>query len=190
MRFLQSLLHLLTAPVRAARDLPGAVLVALARGRGAVGRALEAVGAGLSSAGRGAVALLPGEWKKPIAALFVTGLALVPLIYSGNMTWSFLDPSNNLDQVTAAVVNEDESAAATSPDGEKTDLDVGAEFTDTLLDLDKESAYHFVEVSPPRHSAASPTAPTARRSRSRRTSPRTSPPSAGTPRRRPPPCSP
>ena len=70
-------------------------------------RGLEATGQGLSALGRGVVALLPGEWKKPIAALFVAGLATVPLVYSGNMTWSFLDPSNNLDQVTAAVVNED-----------------------------------------------------------------------------------
>ncbi|MDN6304040.1 MAG: YhgE/Pip family protein, partial [Brachybacterium sp.] len=109
---------------------------------------LSSVGSGLSSLGRGAVALLPREWKKPIAALFVVGLALVPLIYSGNMTWSFLDPSNNLDRVTAAVVNEDEGATATSPDGEKSQLDVGAEFTETLLDMDKETVYHFVEASP------------------------------------------
>src|SRR5699024_12261894 len=86
-------------------------------------------------------------WKKPIAALFVVGLALVPLIYSGNMTWSFLDPSNNLNQVTAAVVNQDEGATATSPDSEQSPLDVGAGFTETLLDMDREPVYRFVETS-------------------------------------------
>ena len=39
-----------------------------------------------SSAIRAFARLLPAEWKKPIAALFITGLALVPIIYSGNMT--------------------------------------------------------------------------------------------------------
>lgn len=155
MRFLQSLLRLLTTParaarallttpLRAARTLPSAVRRTLAP---ALSRALASVGGAVSTLGRGVLALLPGEWKKPIAALFVTGLALVPLIYSGNMTWSFLDPSNNLDQVTAAVVNEDEGATATSPSGERTDLDIGADFTDTLLETDKENVYRFVEVS-------------------------------------------
>ncbi|WP_193105176.1 YhgE/Pip domain-containing protein [Brachybacterium sp. FME24] len=113
--------------------------------------ALRGAGRGIAAAGRGAVALLPGEWKKPIAALFVVGLALVPVIYSGNMTWSFHDPSNNLDQITAAVVDEDEGATMTSPaggdSGEETSIDVGREFTDTLIDMDKENVYRFVEVS-------------------------------------------
>ena len=79
----------------------------------------------------------------------MVGLALVPLIYSGNMTWSFLDPSNNLNQVTAAVVNEDEGATTTPPGGEETTIWTWAqEFTDTLLDIDKENVFHFVEVSP------------------------------------------
>ncbi|MFC0672552.1 YhgE/Pip family protein [Brachybacterium hainanense] len=92
------------------------------------------------------LALIPAEWKKPIAALFVTGLAVVPIVYSGNMTWSFDDPSGNLNRMTAAVVNEDTGADVTAPDGEARHLDVGADFTETLLDMDKSTVYRFVEV--------------------------------------------
>jgi putative membrane protein len=138
--------------MRFLRALPAALATALSTVLHAVLSALGAAGAalgrGTAAAGRGAVALLPREWKKPIAALFVTGLALVPLIYSGNMTWSFSDPSNHLDRITAAVVNEDVGADATSADGEVTRLDVGAEFTETLLEKDQENLYRFVEVSP------------------------------------------
>src|SRR5699024_4937802 len=102
MRLLRAFLTAVSTVLTTARRTVSSAVGALA---GALARALGATGRGLSAVGRGALALLPGEWKKPIAALFVTGLALVPLIYSGNMTWSFLDPSNKLDQVTAAVVN-------------------------------------------------------------------------------------
>ena len=141
MRFIRALLTALSTAL-------STVLSALRNAGAAVGRGAAAVGRGTAAAGRGAVALLPGEWKKPIAALFVAGLALVPLVYSGNMTWSFIDPSNNLNQITAAVVNEDTGADAESPDGEVSHLDVGAEFTDTLLEKDQENLYRFVEVSP------------------------------------------
>ncbi|MGP4917925.1 YhgE/Pip domain-containing protein [Brachybacterium tyrofermentans] len=140
MGILRALLTALSTAVRA-------VASAIGSAARAVGRAFSATGRGIAATGRGATALLPSEWKKPIAALFVVGLALVPLIYSGNMTWSFLDPSNNLNQVTAAVVNEDEGATTTPPGGEETTIDVGQEFTDTLLDMDKENVFHFVEVS-------------------------------------------
>ena len=145
MRLLHAVLSALSTALSSASSAVSSAARAVA---GALGRALRRTGRAATATGRGAVALLPGEWKKPIAALFVVGLALVPVIYSGNMTWSFLDPSNNLDQVTAAVVNEDEGATATSPDGEESDLDVGAEFTDTLLDMDKSTVYRFVEASP------------------------------------------
>lgn len=142
---------LLTALTRAVHALVSALASAgSAVGRGAAG-AGRAVGRGVATTGRGAAALLPSEWKKPIAALFVTGLALVPVIYSGNMTWSFSDPSNHLDRITAAVVNEDEGATMTPPtdtgSSSPTSIDVGQEFTDTLLDLDKPTVYRFVEVS-------------------------------------------
>ena len=114
MRLLHAVLSALSTALSSASSAVSSAARAVA---GALGRALRRTGRAAAATGRGAVALLPGEWKKPIAALFVVGLALVPVIYSGNMTWSFLDPSNNLDQVTAAVVNEDEGATATSPDG-------------------------------------------------------------------------
>ena len=70
------------------------------------------------------------------------------MIYSGNMTWSFRDPAHSLDQITAAVVNQDQQASFTPAGGEPTTIDVGAEFTKSLLEIDEETAFHFVEVSP------------------------------------------
>ena len=148
MDFLRALLTALTRAVHALASVLGSAGSAVVRGAEGAGRT---VGRGVATTGRGAAALLPSEWKKPIAALFVTGLALVPVIYSGNMTWSFSDPSNHLDQITAAVVNEDEGATMTPPtdtgNSSPTSIDVGQEFTDTLLDLDKPTVYRFVEVS-------------------------------------------
>ncbi|WP_460476428.1 YhgE/Pip family protein [Brachybacterium huguangmaarense] len=95
---------------------------------------------------RSLAALLPGEWKQRIALLFASGLALVPLIYTGNMVWSFDDPSGHLDRVTAAVVDEDTGATMTRPDGSTSELHVGQDFTENLTELDKPTVYRFVET--------------------------------------------
>src|SRR5699024_80572 len=58
------------------------------------------------------------------------------------------DPSNSLDHVTAAVVNQDEGATVEAAGSDPRSIDVGEEFTETLLDLDEETAYHFVEAPP------------------------------------------
>lgn len=149
---MRTLRALLSALVSLASSLVGAVFRALSSAasfvHGAGQRTLRRIGRAASATGRGAAALLPREWKKPIAALFVVGLALVPVIYSGNMTWSFRDPSNHLNQITAAVVDLDEGATTTAADGTEEHIDVGAEFTENLLSKDQENLYRFVEVSP------------------------------------------
>lgn len=113
----------------------------------------HALGDGARLLGRGARAVardigqvIPGEWKQRIALLFATGLAVVPIIYSGNMTWAFNDPTGHLNQITAAVVDADTGADSSSPDGTTEHIDVGREFTDELLDMDKNTVYRFVET--------------------------------------------
>ena len=95
---------------------------------------------------RNFLALIPHEWKQRITLLFAFGLALVPVIYSGNMVWAFDDPSGHLSRITAAVVDEDRGADVTGPDGKTTHVTVGADFTRTLLDTDKRTVYTFVRT--------------------------------------------
>lgn len=112
----------------------------------ALSSAASATGRGVRSVAGSAAAVVPGPWKQRIALLFCTGLALVPIVYAGNMTWSFNDPSGHLDEVTAAVVDADTGATITGTDGTTRDVHVGRDFTDTLLDLDKNTVYTFVKT--------------------------------------------
>lgn len=112
----------------------------------ALSSAVGATGRGLRSVGSAASGVIPGEWKQRIALLFCTGLALVPIVYAGNMTWSFNDPSGHLDEVTAAVVDADEGATVTSVDGTTHQFQVGRDFTASLLKIDKSTVYRFVET--------------------------------------------
>ncbi len=92
--------------------------------------------------------LLPVEWTRPISALFISGLIVVPLVYAGNMTWSFDDPVGHLNGITAAVVNDDRGADVTGPDDTTRHLEVGAEFSRTLQDKEQSNLYHFVAATP------------------------------------------
>lgn len=120
-----------------------ALVSALTRGGRAVA---HGTARGARGIGRAVSPVVPAQWKQRIALLFVTGLAFVPIIYSGNMTWSFNDPSGHLSQITAAVVNEDRGGTTETADGTEKHVDVGAEFTDTLLDMDKSTVYRFVQT--------------------------------------------
>src|SRR5699024_9413036 len=77
------LLRALQAAVVTVSRVLSSLVRSAARGLSSAG---QTVGRAARAAVSGAVALLPAEWKKPIAALFVVGLATVPVIYSGNMT--------------------------------------------------------------------------------------------------------
>lgn len=113
---------------------------------GTLAAAARSIGRGARSVGRDAAQVIPGEWKQRIALLFATGLALVPVIYAGNMTWSFNDPTGNLHHITAAVVDADTGADATSPDGTSRHLDVGGDLADELVDSDSDVSYRFVRT--------------------------------------------
>ncbi len=48
--------------------------------------------------------------KSRQTVVVIVAIALIPLIYAGLLTWANVDPSNNLDTIPAAVVNDDEPA--------------------------------------------------------------------------------
>jgi putative membrane protein len=69
------------------------------------------------------------------------GIALIPLIYAGALTWASQDPIHRLEKIPAAIVNEDHAATA---DGET--VNVGAELVDELTSDDSPTNFHWVEL--------------------------------------------
>ncbi|MGQ4536822.1 YhgE/Pip family protein [Dermabacteraceae bacterium P13264] len=91
---------------------------------------------------------VPREWWQRISPIFILGLSLVPIIYSGLMIWSFYDPTGNLHHVQAAIVNEDAGANVESPDGNTRHVNIGEEFQKKLLDSTANNNYRWHSVSP------------------------------------------
>ncbi|MHA7190448.1 YhgE/Pip family protein [Arthrobacter sp. MDT2-16] len=77
------------------------------------------------------------------AALLV--VALIPALYGGLYLAANWDPTGNLDHLTAAVINEDQPAAAVGPDGSPTGIDAGADLAATLTSSD-DGGFTWVEV--------------------------------------------
>ncbi|WP_058234966.1 YhgE/Pip domain-containing protein [Devriesea agamarum] len=98
------------------------------------------------TANSGLLAALPREWTKRLTILFVAGLAMVPIIYSGLMIWSFFDPTHNLNHMQAAVVNEDTGASTTRTDGTTEHLNVGETLTHNLTTTRSDSNYTWVST--------------------------------------------
>lgn len=73
-------------------------------------------------------------------AIVIAAIAAIPLIYAGALTWSNQDPTHNLHQVPAAVVNNDTPAVA----GDRT-IDLGAEVTAELVDSTASNNFNWVE---------------------------------------------
>jgi putative membrane protein len=71
----------------------------------------------------------------------LAGISIVPLIYSGALIWANQDPTHNLNEVPAAVVNLDETATL----GEKT-LNVGATLTEDLTATESETNFDWTEM--------------------------------------------
>lgn len=75
-------------------------------------------------------------------AVVVVAIAAIPLIYAGALTWSNQDPTHNLDQVPAAVVNSDVPARA----GDST-IELGNEVTKELVESTATNNFDWVEYS-------------------------------------------
>ncbi|MGF3054434.1 YhgE/Pip family protein [Microbacterium sp. YY-03] len=86
--------------------------------------------------------------KRPSARLIsrlrtgviIAAIAAIPLIYAGALTWSNQDPTHNLDQIPAAVVNNDVPAKA----GDST-IELGDEVTKELVDSTAKNNFDWVE---------------------------------------------
>ena len=57
--------------------------------------------------------------NKARTAVVLSGIALIPLIYAGSLIWSNQDPLHHLDQIPAAIVNEDVPATSPTASGRK-----------------------------------------------------------------------
>ncbi|MGJ9414110.1 YhgE/Pip family protein [Aeromicrobium sp. CF4.19] len=68
----------------------------------------------------------------------------VPLFYGGLYIWANIDPTNRLDNVQAAVVNEDEMIEVEGSDGEAQQVAVGRLLAAELIGDDSEQNYDWV----------------------------------------------
>lgn len=78
------------------------------------------------------------EWARWI--IILVGLATVPLLYAGLLTWANVDPLHTLNNVPAAIVNED--AGSTDPD-----LTLGEDLTKELLDTRDNNNFQWREMT-------------------------------------------
>lgn len=72
--------------------------------------------------------------------IVLIGLATVPLIYAGLLTWSNQDPTGHLDRVPAAIVNEDRGS-------HDPDLTLGADLTNELVSERSGSNFEWKTMS-------------------------------------------
>ncbi len=72
--------------------------------------------------------------------IILLGLATVPLLYAGLLTWSNVDPLDNLDHVPAAIVNEDRGS--TDPD-----LTLGKDLSHELVTSEKSTNFKWKTMS-------------------------------------------
>ncbi|MDO5644670.1 MAG: YhgE/Pip domain-containing protein [Dermabacter sp.] len=71
-------------------------------------------------------------------AIIMLGIATIPLMYAGLLSWSNIDPTNNLDSVPAAIVNEDEGTDS---------LDLGDTLSTKLLDSTASNNFDWTRMS-------------------------------------------
>src|SRR6478609_2275423 len=86
--------------------------------------------------------------NKARTAVVLSGIALIPLIYAGSLIWSNQDPLHHLDQIPAAIVNEDVPATspATSDEGATEAVSLGSDLVDTLTEDDKNNDFAWAEL--------------------------------------------
>ncbi|WP_104180947.1 YhgE/Pip family protein [Arthrobacter sp. B0490] len=77
------------------------------------------------------------------AALLV--IAIIPALYGGLYLAANWDPTGNLDRLTAAVVDEDQPATTTGPDGGGSTVSAGADLAESLTSSD-DAGFTWVRV--------------------------------------------
>ncbi|WP_216386891.1 YhgE/Pip domain-containing protein [Arcanobacterium phocae] len=66
-------------------------------------------------------------------AIVIFAVALIPLLYAGLLTMTYQNPTNRLDDMTAAIVNEDQAYTGTLVTGKQETFSLGHELTDALV---------------------------------------------------------
>lgn len=74
----------------------------------------------------------------------ILAVMMVPLFYGALYVWANLNPTGNLDNVRAAVVNEDQLVEVTAPDGKKQPVAVGRLLAGNLINNDSKNNYDWV----------------------------------------------
>jgi putative membrane protein len=74
----------------------------------------------------------------------VVAVMLVPLFYGAMYVWANLDPTGRLDNVQAAVVNEDQAVQVAGRDGAKQPVAIGRQLAGNLISDDDDSNYDWV----------------------------------------------
>ena len=69
--------------------------------------------------------------------IVIAAVLIVPLLYAGLLTLAYQNPTNRLDQITAAVVNEDSAYTAALASGTSETFALGDELTDALVHPDE-----------------------------------------------------
>ncbi|RYY45497.1 MAG: YhgE/Pip domain-containing protein [Actinomycetales bacterium] len=82
--------------------------------------------------------------RSRITRAAVLAVAIVPLFYGALYIWANLDPTGRLDNVQAAVVNEDEMIEVAGQDGEKQPVAVGRELAANLIGDDSRTNYDWL----------------------------------------------
>ena len=85
--------------------------------------------------------------------IVLVGLVVIPLIYGGLFAWSNLDPTGHLDQVPAAVVNEDEPVTLTLADGTSQVVPLGRSLAGSLTSSTEPSNFDWT-LTDAAHAAA------------------------------------
>ncbi len=74
----------------------------------------------------------------------VVAVMLVPLFYGAMYVWANLNPTERLDHVTAAVVNQDQLVEIDGRDGQKQPVAVGRQLAGNLVSNDDDNNYDWV----------------------------------------------
>jgi putative membrane protein len=74
----------------------------------------------------------------------VVAVMLVPLFYGAMYVWANLDPTGRLDNVQAAVVNQDQAVQIAGRDGAKQPVAIGRQLAGNLISDDDDSNYDWV----------------------------------------------
>jgi putative membrane protein len=82
--------------------------------------------------------------RSRLARAAVVAVTVIPLILAALYVWANIDPTGRLDEVKAAVVNQDELVEVKDPDGKKQPVAIGRELAGNLTSDDSQDNFDWV----------------------------------------------